>query len=329
MIGDFLLIDSIDIGDLTDRYRLFFAGLLPGVFMAALIAEHFTGMDPAGLLKRAILSVLLLSSVGTFYHQGVRASMDAADGMLRSEMAGNPLLGDMLSGNIRSSVAAPSAAGKKFFAEGYLKGTMDFLRYHLFKRPVNDLFTTTVAFVTGVCLVVLKIVYSLVYWLGLALFGLPCLIHLFPGMGKVLRGALTSWLWCLALPHVLVVVLTVLCDRIGHGYAAGEVIGGSIAGTALLFVMALMIAFVPLITTFILTGGGVSHAGGVVATMGANLVMNMPKLALTKAARHFFPKITGRAGIPVAGATRTSYRTGRKGRKHFNQISKGGKYHEA
>ena len=117
-------------------------------------------------------------------------------------------------------------------------------------------------------------------------------------MGKVLRGALTSWLWCLALPHVLVVVLTVLCDRIGHGYAAGEVIGGSIAGTALLFVMALMIAFVPLITTFILTGGGVSHAGGVVATMGANLVMNMPKLALTKAARHFFPKNHRPGGNP-------------------------------
>ena len=44
-----------------------------------------------------------------------------------------------------------------------------------------------------------------------------------------------------------------------------------------MFVMTLFVAFTPIITAMILNGSGISQAGGIIATMGANYVMNLPK----------------------------------------------------
>ena len=308
MIKDLLLIKTPDMGALMEDYRLFFAGLLPAVFMIALIVEHVTAINPEGLLKRAAISVLLLSCVGLFYHKSVAASMEAADAALRLQRIKNPLLMDMLGSKAHTLRIDKSAGNDRFFGKGgFFKGVLKFFKYHLFASPVNDAFTLGVMFVTKICFVILKIVYSLVYWIGLALFGIPCLIHLLPGMAGVLRGALTSFLWCLALPHVLVIILSVLGSEINRGYAAGQVIGDSVAGTALLFVMALMVAFVPLITSFILSGGGVSHAGSVIAAMGVNLAANLPKRFANKAANALVTK-----ALP-------SYRPNRRGRDNFNR----------
>ena len=48
---DLLLIESLDIQYLMDEYRLFLLGLLPGMFVLAVIAEYFSDMDPVALVK--------------------------------------------------------------------------------------------------------------------------------------------------------------------------------------------------------------------------------------------------------------------------------------
>ena len=73
-------------------------------------------------------------------------------------------------------------------------------------------------------------------------------------------------------------------SEINKGYISGQIIGGSMIGTALLFVLTLFIAFTPLITAMILNGSGVSQAGGIIATIGANYVMNLPKNTVNNAA---------------------------------------------
>ena len=88
---------------------------------------------------------------------------------------------------------------KDFFKErNAFTGALAFLKYHLFDSFVNDGFTITIYFITKLCFLILKVVYSLVYYLGYGLIGIPCLIYLFPSMGNVLRGAILS----LSLIHI-------------------------------------------------------------------------------------------------------------------------------
>ena len=106
-------------------------------------------------------------------------------------------------------------------------------------------------------------------------------------MGNVLRGAILSFIWCLIVPHILVFIISMIGTEINKGYISGQIIGGSMMGTALLFILTLFIAFTPLIGAMILTGAGISSAGGIIASMGANYVMNLPKNAFNSAATVF------------------------------------------
>jgi hypothetical protein len=96
-------------------------------------------------------------------------------------------------------------------------------------------------------------------------------------MGNVMRGAFLSYLWCLVVPHILVFIISLIGSEINRGYVSGQIIGGSMMGTALLFILTLFVAFTPLIGSMILNGSGISQAGGIIASIGANYVMNIPK----------------------------------------------------
>jgi hypothetical protein len=275
---DLLLIQSIDLGFLIEKYRLFFIGLLPSVFILAVIIEYFDRLEPFTLVKRAFLSVLILSTITSFYTNTIDASMSAADEVMQTQISGNILMMDMFSGvdkwdKLRHSKSRPSFYKDK----NALSGTLSFLKYHLFDAFVNDGFTVTIFFITKLCFLILKVVYSLVYYLGYGLIGIPCLVYLFPSMGNVLRGAALSFLWCLVIPHILVFIISLVGSEINRGYISGEVIGGSMMGTALLFILTLFVAFTPLIGAMILNGSGISQAGGIIASIGANYVMNLPK----------------------------------------------------
>ena len=315
MILDLLLIQSLDLSELMEQYRQFCLGILPGIFMIAAIVEYFDQLDPFSLAKRAIISVLILSCVGTVYEKSIAASMKTADEILRVQKNKNPLLADMLE---RRRIVRQwnSQSIKKHFSKNTntFTGTLGFLTRHLFSIAINDTFTLSVLFMTKLCFVLLKVVYSLVYYLGLGLIGIPCLLFLFPSMGNVLRGALMSFVWCLIVPHILVFILSLLGAEIAKGYSSGQIIGGSIMGTALLFVLALLTAFVPMIAAFILSGSGISQAGGIIGAMGANYIINLPKNVVNHSATLFRTGLIRSQNPPRA---RTSYRSGRGGIRRF------------
>lgn len=275
---DLLLVQSFDLGELIEKYRLFFLAILPSVFILAVLIEYFDRMEPMALVKRALISILILTSITGIYHKSIEASMDTADEILREQKQANVLLMDMFDGIKHWDKLNQDKKGHEFYKDrNVLWGTLAFLKYHLFDSFVNDGFTVTIFFITKLCFLILKVVYSLVYYLGYGLIGIPCLIYLFPSMGNVLRGALLSYLWCLVVPHVLVFIISMIGTEINKGYVSGQIIGGSIVGTTLLFILTLFVAFTPLIAAMILNGSGISQAGGIIATIGANYVMNLPK----------------------------------------------------
>ncbi|PIP93486.1 MAG: hypothetical protein COW00_14630 [Bdellovibrio sp. CG12_big_fil_rev_8_21_14_0_65_39_13] len=278
VLRELLLIESIDLGQLVEEYRSFFLALLPSVFILAILIEYLDQLEPFVLVKRAFISILILTSVTTFYHQSIETSMEVADEILSSQKQGNILLMDMFDGVNHWDMIKYEDQFKKFYKDrNPLTGTFAFLKYHLFDSFVNDAFTVTIYFITKLCFIILKVVYSLVYYLGYGLIGIPCLLYLFPTMGSVLRGATLSYVWCLIVPHILVFIISMIGTEINKGYVSGQIIGGSMMGTSLLFILTLFIAFTPLIGTMILSGSGASSAGGIIASMGANYVMNLPK----------------------------------------------------
>ena len=309
---DLLLIQSLDLGNLIEDYRLFFLTLLPSVFIVAVIVEFLANQEPFALAKRAFISILLLVSVTSFYQQSIDYSMELADKMLERQKQGNLLLMDMLDGAFYVDYLEQS---RKEAENSTFDKVFSFFKYHLFEARINRLFTIVVYFIVALCLFVLKVVYSLVYYMGYGLFGIPCLLYLFPNMGRVLYGGIISYLWCLTVPHVLVFVLAMIGSEINRGYSNGEIIGGSIMGTVFLFVMALAVAFVPLMTSALLNRSGMAQVGGIVAAVGANYMLSPMRNIATKAlkvlASMIFPKMFLAS---IAKSVQGAGRSGRQGK---------------
>ena len=303
---ELLLIQSLDLQGLIEDYRNFFLALMPSVFILAVIIEFFAGLDPFALVKRAFLSILLLTSVSSFYEQSIDYSIELADKVLKRQMKANKLLSDMMEGEGRFK-------NPRNFEKNPI---FSFLKIQLFKDFANTIFALSIYFIVVVCLLLLKVVYSLVYYIGYGLLGIPCLLYFFPGMEKALRGGILSYVWCLALPHVLVFVLAIISSEISKGYILGQIIGGSIMGTALLFVLAITVAFVPLMTTSLLSKSGITQAGGILSVVGAHKILSFPKTLLQTAL-----KFTLGLLFPKLALGKLAWDMGRKGAKFLSHGS--------
>lgn len=318
-IYDLLMITSFDLDKLIEEYRLFFLALLPGMFILACLAEYFDRMNAFELVKRAFISVLILTSVTSFYKVSIKYSIDAANEKFNQQKQANILLMDMFEAGKYLDKIAKQDNGKFFKNSSMIDGGLKFLKYHFFSSFVNDGFTISVYFISQLCFILLKVVYSLVYYLGYGLIGIPCMVYLFPSMGNVLRGGILSFLWCLVVPHVLVFILSMIGSEINTGYQAGQVIGGSASGTVLLFILTLFIAFTPFITMMLINGSGIAQAGGIIALLGGNFIRSLPSKAINTGATiatggALGPKMALATGAMKFGASATG--------KGFNSFKK-------
>jgi hypothetical protein len=283
-IYDLLMITSFDLDGLIEEYRVFFMSLLPGMFIFACLIEYFDRMNVFDLVKRALIAVIIMASVTNFYKISIKYSIDAADSMFQRQKSTNILLMDMFEASKYFDGLESNKKDRFFKDNGILKGSLKFIKYHFFDSFINDSFTIGVYFLSKLCFILLKVVYSLVYYLGFGLVGIPVLIYLFPTMGNVLRGGVLSYLWCLIVPHVLVFVLSMIGSEINKGYQDGQIIGGSATGTALLFILTLFIAFTPFITMMLINGSGIAQAGGIISLMGGNFIKSLPMKGINSGA---------------------------------------------
>ena len=95
VIKDILLIQSINLDKLIEDYRVFFLSIIPSMFVLAALLEYFDRMDTFSLVKRAVVSILILSTVTSFYKSTIDASMEAANEKLSDQKHSNILLMDM------------------------------------------------------------------------------------------------------------------------------------------------------------------------------------------------------------------------------------------
>ena len=303
-IYDLLMITSFDLDRLIEDYRQFFLALLPGMFIFACLIEYFDKMNVFDLFKRGIIAVIILTSVTSFYKESIKYSIDAADTKFSEQKSKNILLMDMF--EAAKFFDRIDDKEKDFIKDhGYLKGGLKFIKYHFFDSFINDGFTIGVYFISQLCFVLIKVIYSLVYYLGYGLMGIPILIYLFPTMGNVLRGGILSYIWCLIVPHVLVFVLSMIGAEINRGYDSGQVIGGSITGTVLLFLLTLFIAFTPFISMMLINGSGIAQAGGMMALIGGHFIRSLPMQGVNSGASMISGGSLGPKGKVAVGVVST------------------------
>ena len=306
-IYDLLMITSFDLDHLIEDYRQFFLALLPGMFIFACLIEYFDRMNVFDLFKRGLIAVIILTSVTSFYKESIKYSIDAADTKFSEQKSKNILLMDMFEAS--KYFDRIDDKDKSFFKDhGYLKGGLKFIKYHFFDSFINDGFTIGVYFISQLCFILIKVIYSLIYYLGYGLMGIPVLIYLFPTMGNVLRGGILSYIWCLIVPHVLVFVLTMIGSEINRGYDNAQVIGGSLTGTAMLFLLTLFIAFTPFISMMLINGSGIAQAGGMMSLIGGHFIRSLPMKGVNGGASvvssgKLGPKGTVALGAVNAGAS--------------------------
>lgn len=307
-IYDLLMITSFNLDTLIEEYRQFFMSLLPGMFIFACLIEYFDRMNVFQLVKRGLIAVLLLTSISSFYKTSIEYSIEAANTKFSEQKFKNILLMDMFEASKYFDNIEDTRKSSFFKDNGYLKGGLKFLKYHFFDSFVNDGFTIGVYFFSQLCFLLIKVIYSLVYYLGYGLIGIPVLIYLFPTMGNVLRGSILSFIWCLIVPHVLVFVLSMIGSEINKGYESGQIIGGSLSGTVLLSLLTLFIAFTPFISMMLINGSGVAQAGGLISLVGGNFLRSLPMSGINSGASFVTggglgPKGKVAMGLITSGAT--------------------------
>ena len=138
---DLLLIQSLDLGFLIEKYRLFFIGLLPSVFILAIIIEYFDRLEPFTLVKRAFISVLILTSITSFYNQTIDASMSAADEVMQNQVSGNILMMDMFNGVQKWDQVRHDKTKHNFYKDkNALMGTFAFLKFKYIQKVFYSTF---------------------------------------------------------------------------------------------------------------------------------------------------------------------------------------------
>lgn len=277
-VRDLLLIDSTALNILIEDYRLFFISIIPAIFILCCVLEYFSEIDPIALTKRAIIAVLIMTASTSVYKSAIDLSIDSAEEKLMSLKGQNILIENVIGAYSKLDTLRNSNIDKS--KRSYwipMSGVYYFVKDNIFDAAINNTFSVTIYFLANLCFIILKVVYSLVYYLGYGLLGIPCILYMLPKMQSALKGAATSFLWCIITPHVLVFIISLISTEIEKGYTQGHIIGSSLSGSAMVFALTFFIAFTPLISAFILSGAGVSQAAGIMASIGAAKVMNLSK----------------------------------------------------
>jgi len=135
---DILLIQSFNLDSLVEEYKVFFLGLLPAIFIMACIVEYFDRLDTASLVKRALISILILSGMATFYKSSIDYSFKIADDKIGKQKESNILLMDFLDGAKKWGKIEADRSNHKFYKDNNsFTGTLAFLKYHLFTKLIN------------------------------------------------------------------------------------------------------------------------------------------------------------------------------------------------
>ena len=259
MLKDLLLITNpkvLGLSNYLNQSALLF--LLPA-FYIGMCVEYFTNFDFKSVAKRSVIAFLAIKLLTPIHVGAVDTSLKISSELISRYSPQNKFL------TAYQNAKSETIDGEKAGVWSKLTSIV--------KMVVDDPIVMIIFLLSYVAFFLLTQLYSLIYHLGIALFGLCAVLSILPITSKSLVGAVKTSLWCMIMPFVVAIVLALIgdSDAFFKTYSGGIV--QNLESLIQLLVMTIILLLTPLITTKIMNESGVSGVADNIGQMAAMSTM--------------------------------------------------------
>lgn len=222
-------------------------------FYIGMILEYFTNFDFKSVAKRTLIAFLAIKLFLPVYTGAVDVSLKTSSELLSKYSSQNKFLSAYQS----ASVSTNSKAG----VWEKLKNIVSII--------MNDPIVVFIFIMSYTSFFLLTQLYSLIYHLGIAFFGVCAVLSILPITQRSLNGAVYTGFWCVLMPFVVMIVLALIgdSDAFLKDYSGGIV--QNLESLIQLLVMTILLLLTPVITTKILNGTGLNSVADNLGQMAA------------------------------------------------------------
>lgn len=222
-------------------------------FYIGMILEYFSNFDFKSVAKRTLIAFLAIKLFLPIYTGSVDVSLKVSSEILSKYSSQNKFL----SAYQNAAVASNSKAG----VWERLKSIVSII--------MNDPIVVFIFITSYTSFFLLTQLYSLVYHLGIAFFGVCAVLSILPITQRSLTGAVYTGFWCVLMPFVVMIVLALIgdSDAFLKDYSGGIV--QNLESLIQLLVMTILLLLTPVITTKILNGTGLNAVADNLGQMAA------------------------------------------------------------
>jgi hypothetical protein len=279
VIADLLFIQNQEANGVA-HYILECSQKFLGVFfLLGTILEFFGEWNFQSVLKRLIFASILLVSFESMLIKGVNLSFEISGTLLKRFSPNNNLVKALQ--KAKTEHQKENTTSSKIF--GYLRAIPNLL--------IDSATSITLYILKFLSFLLLKHLYSLVYFLLYSFFGLSALLSILNISQKSLEGSIKTLLWLYLTPLVLTITLILLDGIYGIKNPQGISVTENLENSLHLLVTCISLLMAPVFSTALIAGTGLGQVGDKLASMGAMSGFLMPQ----KWATYPFKKIPAAA----------------------------------
>jgi len=257
-----LLLDVPNISNLRLGVENYSKVFLLVAFVGALTWEFVTDMKFMAVVKNLVLALIFMGCFYQFHTKAVELSFKASEELLREVSPRNIFL-------------------KKWNEVKVSKlenGNGSFIDKVLVPN-INDLLGTALYLVSKVCILILKLIYTTVYYFTFIFAPVTAVLSFIPISKNAMGGTITSSLWCILLPLVLAVFLALVGNTVQMPSENGQLAVTSMDQLIWIFGITLLMLLTPSLTFTLIKGSIASTADAVGVKMtgvGAKALASIP-----------------------------------------------------
>jgi hypothetical protein len=262
VIKSMLLLEEPNILGLRIGIENYSKAFLTVVFIGALIWQFVTDMKFIGVVKNLVLALVFIGCFYEFHTKAVDLSFKASEDLLREVSPRNIFLKRWNEVKVKTTDSSNSSFIEKIAIPN-----------------LNDLLGTALFLLSKVCILILKLIYTTVYHFTYIFAPITAIISFLPISKNSMAGTITSSLWCILLPLVLVVFLALVGNSIQMPAENGQLAISSMDQLIWIFGITVLMLLAPSFTFSLIKGSIASTADAVGLKMtgiGAKALVGLP-----------------------------------------------------